>query len=1585
MLCVFALVAGALRTPLPGVRPAVRSAVGPRGAPIAPAMSAVLGQRFPSPDLPKGIMGTFGTPEPGPMPIAGERDACGVGFIADTKGRNNHDIVERALHALGCMEHRGGCGGDRVSGDGAGVMTAVPWKLFEEDGSLGGKPSESMGVAMTFLPQDETHATEAQAVLQNQATAKGFEIVGWRDVPQQTQVLGPMARAALPTIRQAFLHHPTLRGDALEAALYKLRRSVQGDLLQMSGPVSETYFASLSSRTIIYKGMVQSEVLRAFYDDLTNELFTSNFAIYHRRFSTNTVPKWPLAQPMRTLAHNGEINTLIGNVNWQRALDVQRGRRDPLCSLSKSDSANLDSVFENLIRVGSKTPALALAALVPEAYHEQPEYDNHPDITDMLDYYAGLQEPWDGPALLTFCDGKQLGASLDRNGLRPARFLETKDGLVAFMSETGVVKVEDKDVIRKGRLGPGNMITIDLETGVFRTNLEVKKELAAQAPYGEWMEKKATKISAMHDFAVEASAPVPDNIVQQMTAFGWGSEDLEMQVGDMSNGGKETLFSMGDDTPLAVLSESPRTLYDYFKQRFAQVTNPPIDPLREGIVMGLDMTIGKRHDLALAPSEELADVLTLSTPVLNGEEMAALAGKKKLVSVSTLYAVADGPPGLKTAVARLCAEAEAAVKNGAEAVVLSDKKEGGLDADSIFIPPLLAVGAVHHHLIAAGLRMRASIVVETAQAWSTHHIACLVGYGASAVHPYLLWQSVRYLYDSAKSINMRETGKLNDISLAASLVNTRKALEAGVLKILSKIGISLLSSYHGAQIFEAIGVGGELIELGFRGTPSRVGGLTPEDLAEEVAEWHSTAFTEAPPERLFNYGFVKYYQKKEHHENTPPMSKMLHKALETYEKDKDAGFDQYKLFQKSIASSPATTIRDMLEMVSDRKPIPLDEVEPVEAIMKRFATGGMSLGALSREAHETLAIGVNRAGGRSNSGEGGEDEARWKPLDDVDEFGHSPTFPHLKGLQNGDIAISKIKQVASGRFGVTPAYLMSAEQIEIKIAQGAKPGEGGQLPGAKVNTYIASIRACKRGVMLISPPPHHDIYSIEDLAQLIYDLHQINPSAKVSVKLVGQVGIGTVASGVAKADADVIQISGHDGGTGASPLTSIKHAGGPWELGLSEAHQALIINQLRDRVVLRVDGGFKTGYDVVMGSMLGADEFGFGTIAMIAVGCVMARICHTNNCPVGVTTQKEALRAKFVGVPNDMLGFFLYVAEETRQVLAHLGYKSLSEITGRADLLKQRDRALHKTSHLDLSFVSQMPDVTTDRAWQPEAPKPWAQTDTLDDELLARDDVKRAIEKHEHVQLTVPITNVDRTVSARVAGAIAKAHGNRGWKGSLHMIFEGCAGQSFGFSCLDGLDLEVRGDANDYVGKSMHGGRIRIRPVEGEIGFDPLEAVIVGNTCLYGATGGRFFASGRAGERFCVRNSKAEAVIEGTGDHCCEYMTGGVVVALGPVGRNVGAGQTGGWGYYLEEGDDYKLEGRVNSDVQMQRVNSVGAAQLKELIEAHVEATGSGKGAAILADWDNYLPKFWQIFPSSEAQAPEVSGVAAAVKDAVAA
>ena len=1140
-------------------------------------------------------------------------------------------------------------------------------------------------------------------------------------------------------------------------------------------------------------------------------------------------------------------------------------------------------------------------------------------------------------------------------------------------------------------------MTIDLETGKFRQWLEVKQDLASQAPYGEWLKKLRSRVERM-PFDAEAGATQGDvenqRDVTQMTAFGWSLEDLEMQVSDMSNGGKETLFSMGNDIALAVLSESPQPLYDYFKQRFAQVTNPPIDPLREGIVMGVEMTLGKRRDLLAAPAEALAEFLTLDSPVLNAAELGEIRGLRNTATASTLYPIAAGPDGLKAAVKALCDEAERLVRGGAEVLVLSDFRDGGITADDAFIPPLLATGAVHHHLIRAGLRLDASIVVETAQAWSTHHIACLVGFGASAVHPYQLWNSVRYLYESPKAKNQREKGQLPAISLGDAYVNTRKALEAGVLKILSKIGISLLSSYHGAQIFEAIGLSDELVSTAFVGTPSRIGGLTFSDLAEEAAEWQTAAFgAEAAPERLRNYGFVKFYQRLEYHENTPPMSRQLHEALrDRVSKGETEGWLKYEEFRKGLQTAKPVAIRNLLEIKSDRSPIDIEKVEPVEAIMKRFATGGMSLGALSQEAHETLAIGVNRAGARSNSGEGGEDPARWVPITDADDEGHSPSFPHLKGVQNGDIAVSKIKQVASGRFGVTPAYLMSAEQIEIKVAQGAKPGEGGQLPGAKVNPYIASIRACKEGVMLISPPPHHDIYSIEDLAQLIYDLHQISPKAKVSVKLVGQVGIGTVASGVAKADADVIQISGHDGGTGASPLTSIKHAGGPWELGLAESHHALVENNLRERVVLRVDGGLKTGLDVMMGALLGADEFGFGTVAMIAVGCIMARICHTNNCPVGVTTQKEKLRLKFKGTPADQLGFFLFVAHEVRGILAEMGYASLGEVVGRADLLQQyrgnsKEAPLHKTSNVDLKFVSDMPVLKSaeERKQLEEVDYTWAQKGTLDDTLLARDDVKRAIENHEHVKVETPIVNTDRAIPSRVHGQVALAHGNSGWKGSLHLVFHGCAGQSFGFSCLPGMDLEVRGEANDYAGKSMHGGRIRVRPVDGPIGFTPSECSIVGNTCLYGATGGRFFANGQAGMRFCVRNSNAEAVVEGTGDHCCEYMTGGVVVVIGGCGRNIGAGQTGGWGYFLEDescGPGYSVAARLNSDVKMQPVNAVGAKQLKELLEAHVEATESEKAKAILADFDNYLPKFVHVYPSSEADSPEVSGIEkAAVAD----
>jgi len=1523
-------------------------------------------------------IGEFGYPEPGPMPLVSERDACGVGFLADMEGRRRHDTVARALHALSCMEHRGGCGGDSVSGDGAGVMTAIPWELYEDEGALKGKPSESCGVAMVFLPQEEDVALTAQALLEKQAVEQGFEFLGWRDPPLNKRVLGPLALAALPTVRQAIMHHPTLRGDELEAALYQLKRSTQGDITAAGGDIQEwTYFVSMSSRTIVHKGMVMSCILGPFYGDLTDPRFKTNFAVYHRRFSTNTNPKWPLAQPFRCLAHNGEINTLIGNVNWQRALDIKRARRDKLCSLDRSDSANLDAVFENLLRFG-KTPAQSLSILVPEAYRDQPAYDPHPEIVDMYEYYAGMQEPWDGPALLIFCDGKQLGATLDRNGLRPARYLRTKDGLIGFMSETGVIEVDDEDVISKGRLGPGNMITLDLQTGEFRENVEVKTDLAQKVPYGEWLKEHRVVVPRM-DFDAEVNAVTPENTIQQLTAFGWSLEDVEMQVGDMADAGKETLFSLGEDTPLAILSQKPHTLYDYFKQRFAQVTNPPIDPLREGIVMALDMPLGRRHDLRDAPSVECARQLRVTSPVLNSAELSAVQAARQVETVSTIYPISTGPDGLADAVKALCAAAEERVRGGAEVIVLSDYVEGGIGTDQVFIPPLIAVGAVHHHLINAGVRLDASIIVETAQAWSTHHIACLVGFGASAVHPYQLFSTVKWQYESSKRTKLRASGQAYDIPLEQAYGNVRKALEAGVLKILSKIGISLLSSYHGAQIFEAIGLGKELIDTAFVGTPSRIGGLSMRDVAEEVGVWHANAGLIVEGKPLINYGFVKYYQKLEHHQWNPPMTRLLHKALRD-SPDAD-GFDFYNTYKQNVEQSPVSVIRDMLDIKSDREPVPIDDVEPVEAIMKRFVTGGMSLGALSREAHETLAIGVNRAGARSNSGEGGEDESRWVPITDADADGKSPTFPHLKGVQDGDIARSKVKQVASGRFGVTPAYLMSAEQIEIKVAQGAKPGEGGQLPGAKVNPYIASIRACKTGVMLISPPPHHDIYSIEDLAQLIYDLHQINPTAKVSVKLVAQVGIGTVASGVAKADADVIQISGHDGGTGASPLTSVKHAGGPWELGLAEAHQQLVLNGLRDRVVLRVDGGLKTGHDVVMGALLGADEFGFGTIAMISVGCIAARICHTNNCPVGVTTQKEKLRKKFVGVPSDTFNFFVYAAQEVREVLAALGYTSLSELVGRSDLLEQRDAPLAKTENLNLGYIKQIPPLITsdERECLKELDYTHAQKDTLDDELLARDDVHKAIYDHQDVVVTSPICNLDRSATARVTGAIAKEHGNRGWRGSLHLIFEGCAGQSFGFACLPGLDLEVRGDANDYVGKSMHGGRIRIRPVdciEGrEIGFEPSKSVIVGNTCLYGATGGRFFASGMAGERFCVRNSNAQAVVEGAGDHCCEYMTGGTVVVLGPTGRNVGAGQTGGWGYFLEDGEGYSLKGRINSDVNVQPVNKIGEVQLRELIEAHVEATGSKKAQHILDNWGEYLPKFHHVYPVSEKEAPEVSGI----------
>ena len=1550
-------------------------------------------------------------PYPGQRWLVEERDACGVGFIASVAGIANHELMEQALSALGCLEHRGGCSADQDSGDGAGLMTAIPWKLIEAwstEAKISMPPTEQLGVGMVFLPQDEALVNQSRQIVEDVLKQENLTVLGWRVVPVKESVLGIQARENQPQIEQIIVTSPTQRGDELERTLYRARRRI-GKTLESSGIVKwsdDFYICSFSSRTIVYKGMVRSTVLGDFYTDLKNPDYQSAFAVYHRRFSTNTMPKWPLAQPMRLLGHNGEINTLLGNINWMMAREADlthpiwgvrtqeseirtqeaalsmpsdsgavASRREsasnielddlkPVVHPDNSDSATLDNVMELLVRSG-RSPVEVMMIMVPEAYKNQPDLEKYPEIVDFYEYYTGIQEPWDGPALLVFSDGKMVGATLDRNGLRPARYSITRDGYVVVASEAGVVDLPEADIIEKGRLGPGQMIAVDLETHEVLKNWDIKQRVAAREPYGEWL-RQHREVLKSQPFAdrpqLETSV-----LLRQQTAFGYTAEDVEMIIQPMTIDGKEPTFCMGDDTPLAVLSDKPRLLYDYFKQRFAQVTNPPIDPLRESLVMSLTMQLGERGNL-LDAKPEYARLLMLETPVLNEAELEAVKTSGfETAALSTLFEITAGPQGLEAAVRHLCDQAAEAVGAGKKVLILSDRSNGLLSEEYSYIPPLLAVGAVHHHLIRQGLRMKASLIVDTAQCWSTHHFACLIGYGASAVCPYLALESVRQWVSDPKTQKLMENGKIQSITLENAQKNYCKAVQGGLLKILSKMGISLLTSYQAAQIFEAIGIGTDLLELAFAGTTSRLGGLSIAELAQEVISFHHRAFPELSSKKLENYGFINAKPKGEYHMNSPESSKALHKAVAD-----GKNYDHYKLYQQLFEQRRPTALRDLLDFKSDRTSIPIEEVESVAKIVQRFNTGAMSLGSLSREAHETLAVAMNRIGGKSNSGEGGEDPVRFKVLDDVDETGHSPLLPHLKGLKNGDTASSAIKQVASGRFGVTPEYLMNAKQLEIKIAQGAKPGEGGQLPGKKVSPYIAMLRRSKPGVTLISPPPHHDIYSIEDLAQLIFDLHQINPVAKVSVKLVAEIGIGTIAAGVAKANADVIQISGHDGGTGASPLSSIKHAGAPWELGLTEVHRVLLENQLRDRVLLRADGGFKTGWDVVMAALMGAEEYGFGSVAMIAEGCIMARICHTNNCPVGVATQQEQLRKRFPGIPEHVVNFFFFVAEEVRSLLARLGYRSLDEIIGRADLLKEREGVnLTKTSALNLNCLIDLPDTKSDRSWLKHQ-EVHSNGSVLDDQLLADAEILEAIQNQGSVTKDIGILNTDRTVGARLAGAIAKQYGNTGFVGQITLNFKGAAGQSFGAFNLPGMSLILEGEANDYVGKGMHGGEIIIKPSR-EVTYDPSKNVIVGNTCLYGATGGVLFANGGAGERFGVRNSTGQAVIEGAGDHCCEYMTGGVIVVLGNVGRNVGAGMTGGLAYFLDE--DGTFLAKVNPEiVKIQRVTApAGEQQLKGLIQAHAERTGSPKAKMILENWSEYLPQFWQVVPPSEADSPEAN------------
>ncbi len=1509
----------------------------------------------PSPDWPYSDSSS-------PSAISGERDACGVGFLAQIEGKESNWLLKQALRGLSCMEHRGGCGGDSDSGDGAGLLCDIPWTflktVWEESKTT---PNANSGLGMLFMPQEIQRRKEAKLFCEEEAKILGLTSVAWREVPVNTTVLGPLAKDTAPVIEQ-WLVKGNEQGKALEALLFRLRRRIGTRARNAWGEKSiDLYIASLSCSTVVYKGMVRSEILAAFYEDLQDARFEISFAVYHRRFSTNTLPRWPLAQPMRLLGHNGEINTLLGNLNWARATEVNLHEAwgdaaqdlKPVINPSFSDSANLDATLELLVRSGRPITD-SLLMLVPEAFSNQPELKSQPEIQAFYKYSACTQEAWDGPALLVFADGSCVGATLDRNGLRPARYCITNDGFVVMGSETGVVQLEESQIIEKGRLGPGQMLAVDFEKGRLLRNWDVKKEVARRYPYSKWIKENQKQLVNQ---AWEKQPQLSNiDLLQLQTAFGFSAEDFDLIITAMAGEAKEPTFCMGDDIPLAVLSDKPHLLYDYFKQRFAQVTNPPIDPLREKLVMSLEMHLGKRRT-PLIPDPKTASVIHIKTPILNEAELSSLMqlglGAKKL---STLFPVNQRSDGLKQGLDKLCAEAEQAILNGNEILVLSDK---GVSASNSYIPPLLAIGAVHHHLLNKGLRLNASLIMETAQCWSTHHLACLIGYGASAVCPWLTWETTRHWWQHPKTQKMIQSGKIAAITSNKAQENLKKALEDGLRKILSKIGISLIASYHGSQIFEAIGIGADVIDLAFKGTTSRIAGLSIKELARETFIFHSKAFPELDRTKLEFMGFVQYRNSGEFHLNNPEISKALHSAVKA-----GPGYDHFSTYQTLIENRPSTSLRDLLTFLPALKPLPLDQVESAENICKRFCTGGMSLGALSREAHEVLAIAMNRIGGKSNSGEGGEDPARFKIIDDVDINKTSETLPTIKGLQNGDTACSAIKQIASGRFGVTPEYLRSAKQLEIKVAQGAKPGEGGQLPGPKVDPYIAKLRNSKPGVALISPPPHHDIYSIEDLAQLIHDLHQVHPAAKVSVKLVAEIGIGTIAAGVAKANADIIQISGHDGGTGASPLSSIKHAGSPWELGLTEVHRSLLENGLRDRVLLRTDGGLKTGWDVVIAALLGAEEYGFGSIAMIAEGCIMARVCHTNKCPVGVATQQEALRKRFPGLPEHVVNFFHFVAEEVRQLMSILGVARLEDLIGRTDLLKPRDLKLAKTHAIDLSCLLTPIPAAKNRHWLSHNVQAHSNGTVLDDKLLANQQLLFAINNHEKVNLKHLINNTDRSVNARIAGEVAAKYGNKGFKGQLNLTFEGSAGQSFSAFIIKGMNILLIGDANDYVGKGINGGRITIVPQTRT--KNTCSQVIIGNTCLYGATGGELFALGCAGERFAVRNSGANTVIEGAGDHCCEYMTGGIAVVLGSIGRNIGAGMTGGLAFFLDS--EQKVAERVNNEIVEIHDLSTSKQEdiLKPLLESYLTHTNSPTATKILSDWDNMKKHFKVIVPPSE-------------------
>ncbi|WP_062073288.1 glutamate synthase large subunit [Demequina sediminicola] len=1465
-----------------------------------------------------------------------EHDACGVAFVATLRGTAGRDIVDAGLTALKNLEHRGAVGAETETGDGAGILTQVPDAFLRSvvDFELPAAGRYAVGIAF-LTPGNE--ATEV-AALEAAAVAEDVTVLGWRDVPAIGDSLGPSARAAMPTFRQVFLSYGELEGIALDRKAYRVRKRAEH-----KGGV---FFASLSSRTLTYKGMLTTYQLEQVFPDLNDELFASELALVHSRFSTNTFPSWPLAQPLRGIAHNGEINTVQGNRNWMSARegtlksDLLGDLTDlmPVCAPSASDTASFDDALE-LLHLSGRSMPHAVLMMMPEAWQNNDEMD--PARRAFYEYHSGLMEPWDGPAALHFTDGSLIGATLDRNGLRPGRFWVTDDGLVIAGSEAGLLDIDSAKVVRKGRLQPGRMFLVDTAAGRIVEDEEIKSRLAAENPYEQWVNENAVRLADVPDreHIVHSQASVK----RRQRAFGYTEEELKKLLTPMALTGMEPIGAMGSDTPIAVLSDRPRLLFDYFTQMFAQVTNPPLDAIREEIVTAVGGAIGPEPNLLEATAEHARKVI-LEFPVIDNDELAKilhidadprLTGIFSSRKIRGLYRVRDGHAGLEQRLADIFDEVDQAIKEGVSFIVLSDR-DG--DQDFAPIPSLLLTSAVHHHLVRNHSRTRASLVVEAGDVREVHHVALLVGYGGAAVNPYLAMETIEDLVGR---------GHLGDLNPETAVKNFIKALGKGVLKIMSKMGISTIHSYRGAQVFEAVGLSRDFVNRHFVGTPSQIDGAGIDVIAQEVALRHADAYPasgELPPHRRLNSGGEYQWRRdgEEHLFDPDTIFRLQHSTRERK-------YDVFRQYTDRVddQSKRLMTLRGLLEFNSEREAISIDEVEPVSEIVKRFSTGAMSYGSISEEAHETLAIAMNRLGGKSNTGEGGESVDR---LYDPERR-------------------SAIKQVASGRFGVTSEYLVNADDIQIKLAQGAKPGEGGQLPGSKVYPWVAETRHSTPGVGLISPPPHHDIYSIEDLKQLIHDLKNANPSARIHTKLVSEIGVGTIAAGVAKCKSDVVLISGQDGGTGASPLNSLKHAGAPWEIGLADTQQTLVLNDLRDRIVVQVDGQMKTGRDVVVAALLGAEEFGFATAPLVVEGCIMMRVCHLNTCPVGVATQNPELRERFTGKADHVVNFFEFIAEQVREHLASLGFRSIEEAVGHVEALDTRKAIDHwKAKGLDLAPVLARPEPG--RALRNSTTQDHSLDEALDQELIAAS--AAALDRGDKVELEYPIRNVNRTVGTMLGHEVTKRHRGAGLPDdTIAVTFYGSAGQSFGAFVPRGITLRLHGDANDYVGKGLSGGRIVVRPAR-EAMLDDSRDVIAGNVIGYGATAGEIFLRGQVGERFLVRNSGATAVVAGVGDHALEYMTGGTAVILGRTGRNLGAGMSGGTAYVL----DLKTE-RVNAaavasgELTLSPLDAEDEVIVRTLVEKHVAETGSPRGNDLLVNWNETKERFTRVLPAQYARVRE--------------